>query len=55
MADVRWLEQKVGPVEKQADAGGQTVREAEDPTLQHQLLVMILWLVLAIGLLYILV
>ena len=55
MADVRWLEQKIGPVEKQADAVGQTVRETEDPTLQHQLLVMILWLVLAIGLLYILV
>ena len=55
MADVRWVEQKIGPVEKQADAGGQTVRETEDPTLQHQLLVMILWLVLAIGLLYILV
>lgn len=40
---------------EKTDATGQLVQEAETRTLQHQLLVMILWLVLATGLLYILV
>ncbi|MCA9471780.1 MAG: NADH-quinone oxidoreductase subunit L [Nitrospirales bacterium] len=55
VVDIRWLEQKVGQVGKQADAAGHLLQEAEPRTLQHQLLVMILWLVLATGLLYILV
>ena len=55
MVDIRWLEQKVDQVGKQADAAGQILQEAEPRTLQHQLLVMILWLVLATGLLYFMV
>ena len=39
----------------QADAAGPFLRQAEAHTIQHQLLVMILWLVLAIGTLYLLV
>ena len=42
-------------VGKQPDATGQLVHEAETRTLQHQLLVMIFWLVLATGILYVLV
>ncbi len=55
VVDIRWLEQKVGQVGKHADTAGHLLQEAEPRTLQHQLLVMILWLVLATGLLYILV
>ena len=55
MVDVRWLEKKVTQVGRQADAAGQILQEAEPRTLQHQLLVMVLWLVLATGVLYILV
>jgi len=55
VVDIRWLEQKVSQMGRQADTAGQLLQEAEPRTLQHQLLVMILWLVLATGLLYILV
>ena len=55
VVDIGWLEQKVGPVGKQADAAGQLLQETETRTLQHQLLVMIFWLVLATGLLYFMV
>ncbi|NKB81842.1 MAG: NADH-quinone oxidoreductase subunit L [Nitrospirales bacterium] len=55
VVDISWLEQKVGQVGKQADTAGQLLQEAEPRTIQHQLLVMILWLVLATGILYILV
>ena len=55
VVDIRWLEHKVGQVGKQVDTAGQILQEAEPRTLQHQLLVMILWLVLATGLLYIMV
>ena len=55
IVDIRWLERTVGQVGNQADAAGQLLQEAETRTLQHQLLVMILWLVLATGLLYIMV
>lgn len=55
VVDISWLEQKVDQVGKQADAAGQLLQETETRTLQHQLLVMIFWLVLATGLLYILV
>ncbi len=53
--DAGWLEQKVGQVGRQADVAGQFLQEAEPRTTQHQLLVMVLWLVLATGILYILV
>lgn len=55
MVDIKWLEQKVGQVGQQADSAGHLLQEAEPRTIQHQLLVMIVWLVLATGLLYILV
>jgi hypothetical protein len=49
------LEQSFGQVGKQADTAGQVLQEAEPRTIQHQLLVMVLWLVLATLSLYILV
>ena len=55
VVDIQWLEHKVGQVGKQTDAAGQLLQEVEPRTIQHQLLVMILWLVLATGILYILV
>ena len=55
VVDIQWLEQRVSQVGRQADTAGQLLQEAEPRTLQHQLLVMILWLVLATGLLYFLV
>ena len=55
VVDIRWLEQRFSHVGQQADTAGQLLKEAEPRTLQHQLLVMILWLVLATGILYILV
>ncbi len=55
VVDIRWLEQRVNQMGRQADVAGQMLQEAEPRTLQHQLLVMILWLVLATGLLYVLV
>lgn len=55
VVDIRWLEHKIGQAGNQADAAGQILQETETRTLQHQLLVMIFWLVLATGLLYIMV
>ena len=55
VVDIRWLEKTVSQVGSQADTAGQLLQEVEPRTIQHQLLVMILWLVLATGLLYILV
>ena len=55
VVDIRWLEQNMRQVGRQADVAGQLLQEAEPRTIQHQLLVMILWLVLATGILYILV
>ena len=55
VVDVGWLEQNVSQVVRQADTAGQLFQEVEPRTIQHQLLVMILWLVLATGVLYILV
>jgi hypothetical protein len=55
VVDIKWLENKVGQVGRQADTAGQLLQEAEPRTIQHQLLVMIVWLVLATGILYILV
>ncbi len=55
VVDINLLEQKVGQVGKQTDSAGHFLQEAEPRTLQHQLLVMIVWLVLATGILYFLV
>ena len=55
VVDIRWLEKTANQVGSQADTAGQLLQEVEPRTIQHQLLVMILWLVLATGLLYILV
>jgi len=52
---VGWLEQKADQEGSQADVAGPFLEEAEVRTIQHQLLVMILWLVLATGTLYLLV
>jgi NADH-quinone oxidoreductase subunit L len=53
--DIRWLGQKVGKVAGQANTAGQILKEIESRTIQHQLLVMMFWLVAMIGLLYIMV
>ena len=55
MVDIRVLDRNIGQVVRQADTAGQLFQEAEPRTIQHQLLVMIFWLVLATGLLYVLV
>ena len=52
LVDIGWLEHNVDQVGRQADVAGQ---EAEPHTIQHQLLVMIFWFVLATGTLYVLV
>jgi len=53
--DIRWLEQKVGQLVVQVDAEGELSQGKKFHTLQHQLLVMIFWLVALTGLLYVLV
>ncbi len=55
IVDIRWLERKVGQVAGQVNVAGQLLQEIESRTIQHQLLVMIFWLVAMTGLLYILV
>jgi NADH-quinone oxidoreductase subunit L len=55
VVDIRWLEQKVGQVAGQINAAGQLLQEVETRTIQHQILVMIFWLVAMIGLFYILI
>ena len=52
---VGWLEQKDDQVGSRVDVAGPFLEGAEARTIQHQLLVMILWLVLATGTLYLLV
>ncbi len=54
IVDIHWLDRKVGKVAEQV-AAGQILREMESRTIQHQLLVMIFWLVAMTGLLYFLV
>ncbi len=55
IVDIRWLEQKVGQLAGQVNVTGQFLQEIESRTIQHQLLVMIFWLVAMTGLLYVLV
>jgi len=53
--DIRWLEKTVGQLIGQVNAEVQLSQGKEFRTLQHQLLVMIFWLVALTGLLYILI
>ena len=55
IVDIRWLEQKVDQVAGKVNAAGQLLQEIEARTIQHQLLVMIFWLVMMTGLLYVMV
>lgn len=55
IVDIRWLERKVGQIAGQFNTAGQLLQVMESRTIQHQLLVMIFWLVAMTGLLYILV
>jgi len=55
VVDIRWIETNIGQVLQKADAAGHILQETESRTIQHQLLVMVFWLVAAIGLLYVLV
>ncbi len=55
IVDIRWLEQKVGQVAGKVNAGGKLLQEMEAHTIQHQILVMIFWLVAMTGLMYYLV
>lgn len=52
---VGWLERKTDQAGSRTEVAGPFLEEAESHTIQHQLLVMILWLVLATGTLYLLV
>ena len=54
IVDIRWLDRKMGKVAGQV-ATGQLLKEMESRTIQHQLLVMLFWLVAMTGLLYFLV
>lgn len=53
--DVRLLDHKVALAAGKVNAAGQLLQEIESRTIQHQLLVMIFWLVAMIALLYVLV
>jgi NADH-quinone oxidoreductase subunit L len=55
IVDIRSLEQKVEKVAGQVNATGKLLQEMESRTIQHQILVMVFWLVAMIGLLYFLV
>jgi len=55
VVDIRLLDHNISQIGKQADTAGQLLQEVESRTIQHQLLVMVFWLVLATGLLYILI
>jgi len=52
VVDIRWLERKLGLMARQANTAGQLLQEVESHTIQHQILVMIFWLVAMTGLLY---
>ncbi|WP_447970226.1 NADH-quinone oxidoreductase subunit L [Nitrospira sp. M1] len=54
VVDIRLLDQNIRGMGKRSDAAGQLLQEVESRTIQHQLLVMVFWLVLATGLLYVL-
>ena len=55
VVDIRMLDRKVEQVAGKVDAAGQLLKEIDPRAIQHQLLVMVFWLVAMIGLLYLLV
>ncbi len=55
IVDIRWLDRRVGQMAGQFNNAGQLLQEVEFRSTQHQLLVMIFWLVAMTVLLYILV
>ncbi len=50
--DIRGIEKNVERLGRQADATGHMLQKVEPRMLQHHLLVMVFWLILAIGLFY---
>ena len=50
--DINWLERKVGHAAEKINDSGQLLKEIEPRTIQHQLFVMIFWLVAMTFLLY---
>ena len=53
MVDIQWLEKNIGQVAEQVDAAGYFMQKNEIRASQHQILVMIFWLVAMTGLMYI--
>lgn len=53
--DIKVLDKNVNRVGDQAEATGKTMQEMEPRTLQHHLLVMIFWLIIGMGLLFLVV
>ena len=52
VVDIRWLEKTVGQLVGQVTTKGQLRQDMEFNTLQHQILVLIFWLVMLTGILY---
>jgi NADH-quinone oxidoreductase subunit L len=52
IVDINWLDKKVGQAVEQINDAGKLLKVIESRTIQHQLLVMIFWLVAMTGLLY---
>ena len=52
IVDINWLDKKVGQAAEQINDAGKLLKVIESRTIQHQLLVMIFWLVAMTGLLY---
>jgi NADH:ubiquinone oxidoreductase subunit 5 (subunit L)/multisubunit Na+/H+ antiporter MnhA subunit len=55
VVDIRWLEKTVGQLVGQVNTKGQLRQDMEFNTLQHQVLVLIFWLVMLTGILYYLI
>ncbi|HIN33241.1 MAG TPA: hypothetical protein EYM83_04780 [Nitrospirales bacterium] len=52
VVEIRGIDRAVDGIGHQADSTGQTLRKADRPLIQQQMLVMIFWLVMAIVLFY---
>ena len=55
IVDIRWLEKTVGQLVGQVNTKVQLRHDMEFNTLQHQVLVLIFWLVMLTGILYYLI
>lgn len=55
VVDIRWLEKTVGQLVGQVNTKGELRQDMEFNTLQHQVLVLIFWLVMLTGILYYLI